>query len=145
MSKAPRLLVAACAAGLYAACLVLPAAAPFNPNFNGATYPGYVALGAWKARLYWEPWDIDWWILGTAWFANPAIWFAIAFVLGGHWRAAGIAGGCGLLLSLVVLPRFYEIVAGLPGYWTWVGSAGLLLASSAYTLGRKARRTRRCT
>ena len=131
--------------GTHVASFVLPTAAPFNPEFSDTTYTGYVAFGTWKVLLDWQPWDIDWWVLGGCWFANPAVWLAIAFILVGWWRAGAIAAGCGLLLGLVVLPRYHPIIAGLPGYWAWVGSAVVLLTPSVYMVAREFRRTKRCT
>jgi hypothetical protein len=141
VSNGWRPLVLVCGGGLYAASLVLPTAAPFNPAFSATTYPGYVAFGAWKVIFDWKPSGIDWWLLCVAWFANPAIWCALAFVAGGHWRAAGIAAACGLLLGLVLLPSYHPIVAALPGYWAWIGSAALVCAASAFVVASESRRT----
>jgi hypothetical protein len=38
--------VAACAAGLYAASMLMPAVAPFNPGFSSTTYPGTTPSGS---------------------------------------------------------------------------------------------------
>ena len=59
----------------------------------------------------------------------------------GRCQAGGIAAACGLLLVLVVLPRYYLIVAGLPGYWAWAGSAALLPAGNAYLVAQDSART----
>jgi hypothetical protein len=139
VGSACRWVVVALAAVFYAASLLLPTATPFNPDFSDTTYPGYVAFGAWKVVLDWAPSKIDWWLLGGAWFANPAIWLAIIFVAANYWRVAAAAACCGLLLGLVVLPRYHPIVAGLPGYWAWLSSAGILLAASVYSVGRSRR------
>ena len=133
MCKRKRWLVAVCAAGLYALSMLLPTAAPFNPESNNTTYPGYVAFRAWKVVLDWSPGELDCWLLGTAWLANPAIWLAVVLVATGRWRTAMVAAGCGFVLGLVVLPRFYPIVSGFPGYWAWIGSAALLLVASLYS------------
>ena len=132
MCKRGRYLVAVSTAGLYAASMLLPAVAPFNPEFSNTTYPGYVAFRAWKVVLDWAPGELEWWLLGAAWLANPAIWLAVVLVATGRWRAAMVAAGCGFALGLVVLPRFYPIVSGLPGYWAWIGSAGLLFAAGLF-------------
>jgi hypothetical protein len=141
MGSAGRWLVAGLAAVFYGASLLLPTAAPFNPGFSDTTYPGYAAFGAWRVVRHWEHSNIDWWLLGGAWFANPAIWLGIVFVTAKHWRAAAATAGCGLLLGLVVLPRYYSIVSGLPGYWVWLGSAGLLVSASICSLMRRPGRT----
>lgn len=129
MEKRWHLMAAAGSAVLYAAALLLPTAAPFNPEFSDTTYPGYVAFETcWRILLAWESWEFEWWLLSGAWFANPAIWLATTFVALRRWRDGAIAGGCGLLLSLMVLPMYGAIIVGLPGFWAWIGSSGFLLA-----------------
>jgi hypothetical protein len=77
-----------------------------------------------------KPGDLNWWVLGLAWLVNPAIWAAITLTVAGRRRAAGAAAGCGMVLALVTLPWYFSGVAGLPGYWAWVGSAGVVLAAA---------------
>jgi hypothetical protein len=125
-----RLAVAASAGAMYVAALFLPAVAPFNPSFSNATVPGYTAFRAWVVFIEWEPGRLDWWVLGLAWLANPAIWAAIVLIAVGCRRAAGVAAACGVTLGLVPLPWGYSSIGGLPGYWMWIGSAGLVLAAS---------------
>lgn len=133
MNKRWREVVVWFGVGLYLASLLLPTAAPFNPEFSDTTYAGWVAfrigLGALLAL---EPFRLDWWLLGGAWLANPAIWLSIVLLAYGHCREAAKAAGCGLILSLLILPKGYVTVGGLPGYWVWVSSAALLFAGSAF-------------
>lgn len=128
-ARRSRWAVACCAAAVYGAALLLPTAAPFNAAYSTTTYPGYDAFRLWKVLFLWEPGSIDWWVLSLGWLANPAIWIAIALTAAGRPRPAGVAAGCGLVLGLAPLPWYFPMVAGLPGYWAWVGSAGLVLAA----------------
>jgi hypothetical protein len=115
---------------MYVAALFLPTVAPFNPAFSTTTYPGYVAFRMWKVLVEWVPEDIHWWVISLAWLANPAIWIAIVLTAAGFRRGAGAFAGCGLVLGFVPLPCGYSALGELPGYWAWVGSAGLLMAAS---------------
>jgi hypothetical protein len=137
MRKRRRIIVVVLSTALYGASIVLPAAAPFNPTFSTTTYSGYDAfeLGR-RIWFHFEPDDIDCWLVGAAWLANPATWLTIILVALGRWRPAFIAGVFSLSLALIVLPWCYPTVAGLPGYWAWIASPSLLVAAAALELTR---------
>jgi hypothetical protein len=139
--------VAVIGAALYAAALDLPTYCPFNPQFSDTTYPGADAFRVgWVALTAWEPGEVDFWLLSSAWLGNPAIWAAVIAAGCGRWRVAGVGAGCGLVLCLSVLPRFGGMVAGHPGFWAWSGSAAFLLVASVLAMysGSRLRKTSAC-
>src|SRR6516164_5890203 len=141
MGKRRRIAIVALSAALYGASFLLPTAPPFNPKLSSTPCPGYYAfeLGT-RALLDFVPADIDCWLVGAAWFSNPATWLTIILVAIGRWRAGFIAGVLSLVLGLAVLPRYYLMIAGLPGYWAWIASPTLLAAAGALELTRTMRR-----
>lgn len=131
MGARSRTTVVAVAAALWAASLVLPTAAPFNPQFSDTVYPGWHAFqGGWRALVAFEPNEPDWWVLGGAWLVNPLVWVASVAILAGRRRAARGMACAGVALALPALLRFSGIIAAHPGYWCWLGAAALLAVGS---------------
>jgi len=81
-------------------------------------------------------------VVVTAWFANPAIWFAWALLMGRAYAAATGAGLLALLLALgyklgthvlVSESGGADAITGVgAGYWPWVASAGLACAAGLF-------------
>lgn len=118
---------------LYAAALAMPTYRSIVNSSDPPIYPGLAAfLIGLRFLIRWEPTDAWFWVLSAAWLANPAIWISLIAAACGRWRTAGIAAGCGLALCLQVLPWFGAIVAGYPGYWTWCGTAALVVGASLW-------------
>ena len=140
MELSSRSWVPASGASLYAVCLALPTYSPFNSEFSDTVYSGADAFRCgWRMLIAWEPAEPDWWVLSAAWLANPVTCFAVVMAAAGRWRVAAIAAGCGMVLCLVVLPRFGGMVIAHPGFWAWSGSAVLILVGSSLALGRRER------
>jgi hypothetical protein len=122
-------------AAIYAASLLLPAVGPFRPEFSDTVYSGSDAfLVGWKALCTWEPRDPDWWLLSSAWLSNPVLWASMLMAACGQWRAAMIAAACSLALGLLLLPRYYAVLAGQPGYWAWLVSILVTLTGNIAVL-----------
>ena len=131
MGARARTAVVAVAAILYAASLLLPTAAPFNPRFSTTVYPGWHAFeGGWRALVAFEPGEPDWWVYAGACVVNPLAWVAAVATLAGRRRAAGAAAWAGVALALPVLFRLGGVIANHPGYWCWVGAVALLAVGS---------------
>lgn len=114
----------------YLAALALPSFRSILVS-SDETYTGLTAFQVgFFSLISWEPTDPWFWILSVAWFANPMILISLIAISRRRWRLAGVTAGIGLACCLQVLLCLGSIVAGCPGYWAWVGSAGFLLASS---------------
>jgi hypothetical protein len=117
----------AVAVGWYAASLALPAVAPFNPEFSHTVYSGWDAFWAgWQALGMAEPGEVDWWVFGGAWLANPLVWASAVATLANHRRLGTWTAGAAFALTVPVLARLGTAVAAHPGFWFWTGSAALL-------------------
>jgi hypothetical protein len=128
-----RFLMAGTAALLYGLSLGLPAISVLR----GTTSAGESAFElGWSAWTKWTPAELDWWIIAAAWLANPAIWIGILAVLLGRWRLGALAGACGLAFCLLPLTRFAQVVGVHVGYWAWVSSAAVVLATCASMASR---------
>jgi hypothetical protein len=69
-----------------------------------------------------------------AWCANPAIWVALASVVGGRRRTGIVAASVACVLCMGVLPTWRADVLRYPGYWLWWGSAMTALLVALFVL-----------
>jgi hypothetical protein len=76
--------------------------------------------------------DLGLWSVTAAWQANPAQRLAHFFVAMDRWRESTMLAAGAVVVSLNVLPRYGEIIAGMPGYWVWVASMALVFVCGAF-------------
>lgn len=116
---------------IYSVAFLLPAANPYldpvDPKFRRWTGYKTFLLG-WHLLTHWKRDDP---FIGlqlaavTGWMANPAVWLAFVSAVRRRWWWVRVFGGVGvsLALSLLIVPKFADALAGQPGYWAWAISA----------------------
>jgi hypothetical protein len=128
MGLRARSMGAAFALVLYVVALLLPTIG--SVPLLGVVYGGVAFRIGWQALCLFEPGEAEWWVICLAWLANMLIGLAFLTTITARQQTTRVAATSGILLSQPVLFWYSEMIAGQPGYWTWVSSAAVLLGLS---------------
>ena len=136
MSATRRVIATGLPLGLYVASLLLPATGPIWSG-DTTTHNGWEAFEVgYGAIIDLEEWFPGRVLLIAGWLANPAIWTAIVCLALGWRRMAAVTASVGCLLTLCVLPDWWQLVVDHPAYWFWWGSSVAALLCALFLLPR---------
>jgi hypothetical protein len=139
-SKSPRRegkrwFIVGVAAFLYLLSFALPVLEPLKPDSPRTGAFGWEAFQiGWMALVSFEVTDLDWWIFGTVWLANPAIWLSILCIMRRTWKLSLLSSGMAILISIPAPFQGASFIDSLPGYWTWLSSSVFLFVASGWAV-----------
>ncbi|REJ81558.1 MAG: hypothetical protein DWQ34_12105 [Planctomycetota bacterium] len=129
MSLRWRCVTAAAALAIYGASLFAPTISIFASD----AMPGHTAFAhAYRTfrALAWG--QLDWWIIGGSWLANPALWTATVCFVSGRHRVAFLLAACGTswAIGILMMGELSKALFRYPGYSLWLSSLLVILVAS---------------